>query len=41
MRVAGNVGGSMGLLICARVMTFFEAVDAFQSITILRFCYIH
>ncbi|KAI0237000.1 hypothetical protein LSAT2_012494, partial [Lamellibrachia satsuma] len=35
MRVAGNIGGSMGLLIGASVMTLFEAVDAF-AITLAR-----
>ena len=29
MRVTGDIGGSMGLLIGASVITLFEAVDAF------------
>ena len=29
MRVTGDIGGSMGLLIGASVLTLFEAVDAF------------
>ena len=29
MRVTGDIGGSMGLLIGARVITLLEAVDAF------------
>ena len=35
MRDAGNIGGSLGLLIGASVITLFEAVDAF-AITLAR-----
>ena len=38
MRVTGDIGGSMGLLIGASVITLLEAVDAFAITMAIRRC---
>ena len=38
MRVTGDIGGSMGLLIGASVITLMEAVDAFANTLASRRC---